>query len=234
VSSSDYRLNQMVEIFERCLAETEIFRRHVPNKALFDWTQSEEKDGSRWALIAAGISEEAAERRFKPGSPAARDATIPLRVGGRGQAEILLQMRPVEWPSSHPKAAAFLAHYAPHEKIPWIEIAKGRISLDFDDPDGRLGLFNLRWEVDPREAGRPPKPEEPWLRPWWQTIGNINPAHPSSHLHFNSQPKAPGGERSAGWDEPPENDLRLAIGDPNPLAFVLSVATWVRRNLEVK
>ena len=34
-------------------------------------------------------------------------------------------------------------------------------------------------------------------------------------------------------EEPAENDLRLAIGDPNPLAFLLSVACWVRRDLTV-
>jgi hypothetical protein len=231
VSSSDYRLNKMVEIFGRCLAEAEIFRRDVPSKALFDWVEKEEGDGSRWALIAAGISEGMAEAHFKRGSQRARGATIPLRVVGGGQAEILLQMSPIEWPSSHPKTAAFLAHYAPREKIPFIEIAKGRISLDFDVPDSRLGLFNVRWEVDPSGAGRPPR--EDWLRDWWNILGSNNPAHPSSHLHFNSQPRAPAGERSWGWHEPAENDLRLAIGDPNPLAFLLSVATWIRRNLRV-
>jgi hypothetical protein len=229
VSSSDYRLNKMVEIFGRCLAEAEIFHRDVPSKTLFDWIVREEKGGLRWAILAAGISEETAESHFKRGSQRASDATIPLQVAGGGRAEILLQMRPIEWPNSHPKGASFLAYYVPDE-IPLVEIAKGRISLDFDVPASRVGLFNLRWEVDPREAGKPPREE--WLRGWWQALGS-NPAHPASHLHFNSQPKAPAGERSWGWDEPAENDLRLAIGDPNPLAFVLSVATWVRRNLSV-
>ena len=106
---------------------------------------------------------------------------------------------------------------------------KGRISLDFDLSDGKFGLFNLRWEVDTREAGKPPR--EHWLRDWKRTLRH-NPAHPSSHLHFNTQPKASPVERSRGLEEPGENDLRLAIGDPNPLAFLLSVAAWVRRNLE--
>ena len=64
---------------------------------------------SRWAILAAGISEETAESHFKRGSQRASDATIPLQVAGGGRAEILLQMRPVEWPNSHPKAASFLA-----------------------------------------------------------------------------------------------------------------------------
>jgi hypothetical protein len=217
----------MVEIFGRCLAEAEIFRRDVSSKSHFDWIEKE-KDGLRWAILAAGISDETAEIHFKRGSQKASDATIPLQVAGGGRAEIFLQMRPIEWPNARPNVASSIAHYAPDEGIPLVEIAKGRISLDFDS-DGRLDLFNLRWEVDPREAGR--RPREDWLGEWWRTLGNVNPAHPSSHLHFNSQPKAPPGERAGSWDEPGENEFRLAIGDPNPLAFVLSVATWVRRNL---
>jgi hypothetical protein len=228
---SPYDLERMTKIFHQCLTEARIFIRAVPDGSLAEIDLVRDKDGSLWSIIAAGISEETAQHHFKPGSPRSRDATIPLRIIGGGQAEILLKMRPVPWPSSHTGRAGFLAYYAPDE-IPLIEITKGRINLDFDATDGRLGLFNLRWEVDPRDAGRPP--QEDWLRDWWKILGHINPAHPSSHLHFNSQPETSGGERSAGWDEPPEIDLRLAIGDPNPLAFVLSVATWVRRNLEVR
>jgi hypothetical protein len=141
-------------------------------------------------------------------------------------------MHPIEWPSSQPKSTRFVAHYAPDEKIPFVEIMKGRINLDFDLPENKLGLFNLRWEVDPRESRK--EPLDTWLKEskWWRTLG-FNPAHPLSHLHFNSEPKGSPGDRSWGWDEPAENDLRLAIGDPNPLAFLLSVAVWVRRNLKV-
>ncbi len=227
---SPYHLERMNEIFEQCLTEAVIFTRAVPDGSLAEIELSRDRDGSLWSTIAAGISEESAERYFKRGSRQARDATIPLQAIGGGQAQIFLKMRPVPWPNSHPKGARFLASYAPGE-IPLVEIAKGRISLDFDVPDSRLGLFNLRWEVDPAGAGRPPR--EDWLRGWWEILGNINPAHPSSHPHFNSQPRAPAGERSWGWDEPAENDLRLAIGDPNPLALLLSVATWIRRNLRV-
>ncbi|MGP0067872.1 MAG: hypothetical protein ACLQGP_30290 [Isosphaeraceae bacterium] len=228
---SDYRLSQMVEILNLCLHRAEVFSRDVPNKSLIERTEIEEKDGSRWAILAAGLSDEVAERYFKPGSERVGHATIPLRVSGGGHAEILMQMRPIEWPNPCPGSTRFVAHYAPGEKIPFVEIAKGRISLDFDIPDGKFGLFNLRWEVDAREAGKPPL--EDWLRSWWRTL-EYNPAHPSSHLHLNSRPKASAVERSRGLEDPGENDLRLAIGDPNPLAFLLSVAAWVRRNLEVR
>jgi hypothetical protein len=221
----------MVVIFERCLREAAVFSRNVPNRSLIEWVEKEERDGSRWAILAAGVSDKTAGRSFKPGSEQAGNATIPLQVSGGGRAEILLQMRPIEWPSSLPGSTRFVAHYALGERISLIEILKGRISVDFDLPEGKFGLFNLRWEVDAREAGRPPR--EQWLGDWWRALG-YNPAHPPSHLHFNSQPKAPAGERSGVWEEPAENELRLAIGDPNPIAFLLSVASWVRRNLPVR
>jgi hypothetical protein len=229
VSSSDYRLNQMIKVFERCLDEAEVFKRDVPNRSLFDWVEKAENDGSRWAVLVAGVSDDTAEHYFKPGSSSIENATVPLQVSGGGRAEILLQMRPIEWPNPRPESTRFIAHYAPGETIPLVEIMKSRISLDFD-LHNKFGLFNLRWEVDAREAGKPPR--EDWLRDWRRALGH-NPAHPSSHLHFNSQPKASPVERSRGLEEPGENDLGLAIGDPNPLAFLPSVATWVRRNLEV-
>ena len=230
MSSSDYRLNKMVEIFEQCLDEAEVFSRDVPNRSLIEWVEKREKDGSHWALLAAGIPQQTAEDYFKQDSDRADQATMPLKVAGGGSGVILLKMRPIEWPSSRPAPGHFIAHYSPAD-IALVEIAKGRISLDFDLPNGRIGLFNLRWEVDAREAGKPPL--EDWLRGWWRTLG-YNPAHPSSHLHFNSQSK--GSSEARSWDsvEPPENDLRLAIGDTNPLAFLLSVAAWVRRNLDVQ
>jgi hypothetical protein len=68
VSSSDYRLNKMVDIFERCLHRASVFSRHVPSKSLFDWIEKTEKDGSRWAVLVAGVSDDTAAHYFKPGS----------------------------------------------------------------------------------------------------------------------------------------------------------------------
>jgi hypothetical protein len=227
--SFDYRLKKMVGIFEQCLRTAEVFSRDVPNKSPFEWNEREERDGSHWAVLAAGISDEAAERYFKKDSQRAEQATIPVKISGGGQATILLQIRPSEWSNSRPEPGGFFSHYAPAEGIPCVEILKGQIHLDL--PENDLGLFNLRWEVDPTQSGKPPL--EDWLKEWRQTLG-YNPAHPTSHLHFNSQPKGPTGDRSWGSEEPAENDLRLAIGDPNPLAFLLSVASWVRRTLKVR
>jgi hypothetical protein len=229
VSSFDYRLNKMVEILDRCLRRAAVFSRGVPNRSLIDWIVREEKGGPPWAVVAAGIPDDTARRYFKPDSERGEHAMIPLGVSGGGQATILLQMRPVAWPSSQSRPTGFLAHYASAEDLPFVEILKGQINLDL--PKNDLGLFNLRWEVDPGQSGRPPL--EDWLHDWWRTLGH-NPAHPSSHLHFNSQPKASAVERSRGSEETGETDLRLAIGDCNPLAFLLSVAAWVRRNLDVQ
>jgi hypothetical protein len=118
---------------------------------------------------------------------------------------------------------------APSE-VPFVEIKEGRISFDFGPLDTRSSLFNFRWEVDARQSGDPPL--EDWLRGWWSSLG-YSPAHPPSHLHFNSQLK-PSSGRSQGLDEPAENSLRLALGDPNTIAFLLSVAAWVRRNCRTR
>src|SRR5438067_12075378 len=105
----------MVGIFERCLDEAEVFKRDVPNKSLLDWIEKEEKDGSRWAVLAAGVPDDTAGRYFKPGSRQAKDTTVTVHVSGGGRAEILLQMRPIEWPSARPGSARFVAQYAPGE-----------------------------------------------------------------------------------------------------------------------
>jgi len=217
----------MVEILERCLSKAEVFSRDVANKSLFETNSKRDRNGSLWAIIAAGISDQDAERYFKPGSDRAGHAKTPLQIAGGGQTSILLQMRPIEWPSSQPEAARFVAYYAPDEAIPFIEILKGEISVDLFDND--LGLFNLRWEVDPARSGRPPL--EPWLREWRQILG-FNPAHPPSHLHFNSRPRGSPADRSHASAEPAENELRLAAGNPNPLAFLLSITAWLRRILK--
>jgi len=214
----------MIEILERCLNKAEVFTRDVPNKSLVETDFKKERDGSHWAIIAVGISDDAAAGFFKPGSDRAAHARVPLQVSGGGQASLLLQMRPIEWPNPQPEPTRFVAHYAPGEKIPFVEILKGQINIDL--PDNQLGMFNLRWEVDP--AGSGGQPREDWLKDWWRTLG-FNPAHPPSHLHFNSQPKRAPADRSQVWEEPAENDLRLATGNPNPLAFLLSATGWLRR-----
>ena len=94
MSSSEFRLNQMIKVFERCLDEAEVFKRDVPNRSLFDWVEKEEKDRSRWAVLVAGVSDETAGSYFKPGSSSIENATVPLHISGGGRAEILLQMRP--------------------------------------------------------------------------------------------------------------------------------------------
>ncbi len=185
----------------------------------------------------AGLSSSLEFRMIRRSTISSRDRQVSKtpRCRSRSQAEAgprsCCRCAPLNGRTCVPSWTRFVAHYAPGDTIPLVEIMKGRISLDFDLHEGRFGLFNLRWEVNAREAGKPPR--EDWLRDWRRTLGH-NPAHPSSHLHFNSHPKASSVERSRGLEEPGENDLRLAIGDPNPLAFLLSVAAWVRRNLEVQ
>jgi hypothetical protein len=214
----------MVEVLERCLADSLVFSRDAPNRSLVETTTTRDAKGSNWAVIAAGISDQVAADIFGRRSNKADHATIPLQVfGGSGsQASILLQMRPIV-ASTAIEDSPSAAPYAAREGIPFVEILKGRINIDL--PHNELGLFNLRWEVDPSRSGRPPL--ESWLDEWHRSIG-YNPAHPPSHLHFNSSSREASADRSRE-SEPTENDFRLAIGYPNPLAFLLSAAAWLRR-----
>jgi hypothetical protein len=229
VSSSDYRYKQMIDILERCLHQALVFTRDVPNKSLVETDFSRDKDGIMWAILAAGISADVATRVFRARTDKATQATVPLTVAGGGRASILLQIRPVEWPNPQPAATRFVAHFAPGEKLPLVEVLKGHINIDL--PDNDLGIFNIRWEVDPANSGG--QPREDWLNDWWRTLA-FNPSHPPSHLHFNSRPNRAAADRTEVWEEPAENDLRLAIGSPNPLAFLLSASGWLRRIVKIR
>jgi hypothetical protein len=231
VSSSDFRLSNMVAIMERCLHEAGVFSREIPNRSLVEWTEREERDKSRWAILAAGVSSDDAKHYFNKSPNQADYATIPLQIAGGGQGTILLQIRPIGWPGALPEPTNIIAHYAPGEGVPIVEIQRGRLDFTFDLPDSGLDLFNIRWEIDPRGTGRPPF--EDWIKGWYKTIG-YNPAHSLSHLHFNSQPKPLDDVRSLEAEDVALRDLRLAAGNANPLAFVLSFAAWVRRNLTVR
>jgi hypothetical protein len=144
--ASDYQFERMVTIFERCLYESQVFSRDVPNRSLVETTRKKEKNGSPWAVVAAGISDQEAAVFFEAGSAKAEHATIPLQVlGGSGsQGSILLQMRPAEWPSAA-EPTAFVAHYAIGEGIPCVEVLKGWINLDL--PNNDLRLFNLSFSM---------------------------------------------------------------------------------------
>ena len=231
MSRSDYQLNKVVEILGRCLHDAVVFSRDTPNNSLVESAAFEEKDKSRWAIVAAGLSSEDANRHFSKSRNQADNARIPLQIAGGGQGSVLLQMRPTERPSALADPARVIAPYAPGDGIPVVEIRHGRIDFTFDPHSSGLGVFNLRWEIDPRGASKPPL--ESWLKDWQKSIG-YNPSHPISHLHFNSEPKQWGAARSDDDGNDPENDLRLAIGNANPVALILSYATWVRRNLKVR
>jgi hypothetical protein len=120
----------MINAFEQCLDAAEVFTRDVPNKSLFERDVHREKDGTEWAIIAAGIPDDLAGRYFKQGSERAEHAKIPLRLGDGLEATILMLMRPFDWPSEPPKPTKFVAHFAPGDSIPFVEILKGQINVD--------------------------------------------------------------------------------------------------------
>jgi len=181
------------------LVETEIFRHGQAN----------------WLVVAAGIS--AAEgRTFFPvtGNRAAR-AETPMSVVGAGSASLLFVLRAIQQESIPSNVTTFSSD------IPFIEFHTGYFRLT--DIDNSI-IKQLRWEWDLQTADG--EPIERWLIPWRSVIG-YNPAHAPSHLHFNSPPlvlAASGRMRQ----EHATNELRLAIGVPNPLALLLSIAVWLR------
>ena len=102
-----------------------------------------------------------------------------------------------------------------------IRIAYIRI---YDIPENDNRLLNLRWEWDVQPAVQ--DPFEKWLKCWKSDCG-FNPAHPPSHLHLNSEVFSSGGNKAIRPGDL-ERELRLAIGRPNPLAFLLSIGAWFR------
>ena len=89
---------------------------------------------------------------------------------------------------------------------------------------GSEAIEHLRWDFDPAAAYA--APQEKWLQRWKPIIG-FNPAHPPSHLHINQKP-LDHFTRSRDAQAYSPDELRLAIGVPNPLAFLMSIAVWLR------
>jgi hypothetical protein len=112
--------------------------------------------------------------------------------------------------------------YAPGEKIPFVAIREGHLRVTHLPDNNNARLDSIRWELDPVEGRRIPMEES--LRDWHATLG-CNPAHPPSHLHFNSPPQPIG---RSPVQAAISNDLRLAMGVPNPLGMILSLSNWLK------
>ncbi len=210
-------------VFEVCMRDAQVFDRDVPGGSLFE-TETLRKERRKWLVVAAGIADNDAARVFSGSSARAERATIPLNVLGGGQASLLFVLRPLGLPVEKRSTLARLAHFAPGDDVPLVEMREAYLRLS-DLPGSDNGLNHLRWELDLVAAHD--EPLEEWAQPWKSRI-HSNPAHPPSHLHVNS-PTTDARRAERGRMDDSRSELRLAVGIPNPLAMLLSLAAWIRQ-----
>ena len=216
-------LDNVSRVFTACMRDAQVFERDVQSSSLFE-ADTVRKEKKKWLAVAAGVTEEESREVFPSNSARAERATLPLKILGGGQASLFFALRPAEFPIEKPSTFARLAHFSPADSIPLVEIREAYFRLS-NLPGDDNHLNHLRWELD-FSAGRG-DPMEEWLQPWMKRI-KYNPAHPPSHVHFNAPPAdadSAGHHRS----DHARSELRLAIGVPNPLAMILSLAVWIRQ-----
>jgi hypothetical protein len=216
-------LDDLGRVLESCLSDALVFERDASGGALFE-VDSLKKEQKEWLVVAAGVSRDESSVAFPRNPARAERATIPLNVLGGGRASFFFVLRPLQYPIENAATFSRAAHFAPRDGIPLVEIREAYFCL-WDLPGDESQLKRLRWELDLTAANQ--NPIETWLQPWKDRI-QYNPGHPPSHLHFNPQPP----DIDAAWrdrDEQSQTDLRLAVGLPNPLALILSLATWLRQ-----
>ena len=216
-------LDDVQRVFTACMRDAQVFDRDAQSGSLFE-TESLRKERTNWLAVAAGITEVESQDIFPANSTRADRATIPLNVLGGGQASFFFILRPSQFPVDNPAAFGRVAHFAPDDGIPLVEIREAYFRLS-NLPGDKNRLNHFRWELDFKTGSEDPL--EDWIRPWMKRIQH-NPAHPPSHVHFNAPPldlESAGRNRS---DHSP-SELRLAVGIPNPLAMILSLAVWIRQ-----
>ncbi len=215
-------LDDLSRVFAACMRDAQVFERDVAGGSLFE-VERLKKENKNWLAVAAGVTDEESSAAFPANRARAERATIPVNIFGGGQASLFFVLRPLRFPIEEPSTFARVAQFAPRDGIPLVEIREAYFRLsNLPGDDNRLN--HLRWELDFRTAYKDPMEE--WLRPWMHRIQS-NPAHPASHIHFNAPPV---DAESVGRDRPDHSrsELRLAVGVPNPLAMILSLAVWVR------
>lgn len=204
--------------FTKCLKDIAVFERFHSDGQFFE-VNDIQKENKRWLVVAAGIGEDETRDLFHENHKRAQKSLIPLLYKSTCRISFLFVLRPFDQDPMYSNQALLISPFAPTSGIPWVEIRNGYIKI-LNIPDNDNRLVNLRWEWDVIPALQ--YPYERWLRFWKDNCG-FNPAHPPSHLHLNSDVIS--SRRSGEL----ENELRLALGRPNPLAFLLSIAVWLRR-----
>lgn len=206
--------------FQQCFKDIAVFERSDTDGQFIE-VDDIHKENRHWVVLAAGLDQTEAGNFFAGNRTKAERSLIPLRYKLTCKISLLFVLRPFEQDPMFTNQTILVSPFALTKGIPWIEIRQAYVRI-LDIPENDMKLSNLRWEWDPVPATS--DPDEKWLRSWKYECG-FNPAHPPSHLHLNSKPLAVGSMMRPG-DSP--NELRMAIGRPNPLALIFSIAVWLR------
>ena len=217
---SAYNLVNIQKTFQQCFKDVAVFERSDTDGRFIE-VDDIHKENKHWVVIAAGLSQSEAEEFFAGNRTKAERSLIPLRYKSTCRISLLFVLRPFEQDPMYVNQTILVSPFAITRGIPWIELRHAYVRI-LEIPENDANLSSLRWEWDPVPSIR--DPDEKWLRPWKHDCG-FNPAHPPSHLHVNSIPLAQASLMRPG-DSP--NELRMAIGRPNPLALILSIAAWFR------
>lgn len=209
--------------FIQCFKNIAVFKRSESDGQYFE-ANDIQKEKRRWLVVAAGVDASEAQKLFSGTPKRAEKALIPLRYKANCKISLLFVLRPFDNDLNSVSESIFVAPFAPRKRIPLVEIRQSYLRVS-QIPGNKNQLNNLRWEWDIANALN--TPVEKWLRNWNDDCG-FNPAHPPSHLHLNSD-RYDSSPKKSQRPVDTEIDLRLAIGKPNPLALLLSIATWLRR-----
>ncbi len=216
---SDYILVSIKNIFSKCLEDCAVFHRPDSDGKLFE-SEVIHKENKTWLVIAAGLCESEANKWFSGHKKRAENSIFPILFKQRCEISMLFVVRAYDGNSIYSNPMRLIVPFAIQQQIPYLEMSQAYVRI-WGVPDNYHNLMNLRWEWDTRPTKN--YPYEKWLRNWTYDIG-FNPAHPPSHLHINTERLDPSKLRTGDLCE----DLRLAIGNLNPLSFLFSLAVWLR------
>jgi len=215
-----YEFKCILNQFNGCFQDIGIFERSEADNRYFE-SGDITRENTKWLVVAAGLNQSQAVKLFKGSPKRVEKAVIPLRYRDTCELKILFELRACD---NTVEASWPIAPFAAKSDVPWVEIRNAFLGV-VNLPENQQSISNLRWEWDVYSSLK--KPTEKWLRKWHAECG-FNPAHPLPHLHINS------AYLDSAQNVPQRpvktiDELRLAIGYPNPLALLLSLGTWLRK-----
>ncbi len=218
-----HNLTIIQETFQQCFRDIAVFERFGADGQFFE-VNDFKKGNKRWLVIAAGIEDAEANEFFQGNPKRAKKSLLPLKFRDRCRISLLFLIRSFDEDPKYVNQTLLISPFAANRRIPYVEIRTAYIRI-YDIPKNDNRLLNLRWEWDTKSAVQDPL--EKWLICWKAECG-FNPAHPPSHLHVNSEECNSDGNKAIRPGDL-EKEFRLALGRPNPLAFLLSIGAWFRR-----